>query len=628
METETLYAESYRQAVNLAAVNLLMLAVVLIFYLLSTRSRLLALKTLDENRRALDGFSGRLRKSAARVQRLGDAELLREGEDPEALMDRFRDSGEELGALADELTTYARVLDSQTRQEERPVRRRNTTEVPSRRARNGIVLALLFVLVVTLAFCLRITANWGGTRMQREADGYVNQLDAWLTQQTSILCMFTDTISAKPELMEDYEQAVRWLDSVSRRYPEISACYMANPYAEHPVIMNNGWEPEEDDRPETRPWYRATERAPDGFNISAPYLDAQTGAYCITLSRVVYGEQGQFLGIFGVDFFLDKLVHVLGESYTSRGYAFLVDSDGVIVNHPNDAYQMGEDQAVSVEDTEYAEAYNRDKVTALRDYTGRPMACLSRGTVTGFTVLVAQSWWSIYGSVILVALIILLLFGLCILFVTSVINRLIRWQDDANRQLVEAAEAAVNAGKAKSRFLAQMSHEIRTPMNAIIGLDNKALRDPSISAGTREGLEKIGASARHLLALINDILDMSRIESGRLQLKEESFCLRDILEQINVIINGQCEDKGLRYRCSLIGRPDEYFLGDELKLKQVLINILGNAVKFTEPPGLVSFSVEEIERTDEDCRLRFIIRDTGIGMDKAFIPKLFEAFSQ
>lgn len=95
--------------------------------------------------------------------------------------------------------------------------------------------------------------------------------------------------------------------------------------------------------------------------------------------------------------------------------------------------------------------------------------------------------------------------------------------------------------------------------------------------------------------------------------------LRDFLEQINVIVGGQCEDKGLQHECRVIGTPDERFIGDDLKLKQVLISILGNSVKFTERPGSVFFSVEELERSDGRCRMRFVITDTGIGMDKALI---------
>ncbi|MBQ9467775.1 MAG: amino acid permease [Clostridia bacterium] len=191
---------------------------------------------------------------------------------------------------------------------------------------------------------------------------------------------------------------------------------------------------------------------------------------------------------------------------------------------------------------------------------------------------------------------------------------------------------AEESSRAKTSFLSNMSHEIRTPMNAIIGLDNIALRDPELQPKTREHLEKIGASARHLLGLINDILDMSRIESGRMVLKDEEFSSREFLDQVNIIVGGQCADKGLRYECSIIGDIGDYYVGDDMKLKQVLINILGNSVKFTEAPGDVTLTVEQIDgQTDGQdgcCTLQFTMRDTGIGMDKEFIPKIFEAFSQ
>ena len=197
-----------------------------------------------------------------------------------------------------------------------------------------------------------------------------------------------------------------------------------------------------------------------------------------------------------------------------------------------------------------------------------------------------------------------------------------------NRALAEALTRAEEASAAKTAFLSAMSHEIRTPMNAIIGLDNIALRDPNISPQTRDELEKIGSSARHLLALINDILDMNRIESGRMELRSEAFSFREMLDQIAVIVDGQCKDKGLRFACDRVAPLDEYFVGDDLRLKQVIINILGNAVKFTDAPGTVSFIVAQENLSQERAMLRFVMKDTGIGMDPAFIPRLFDAFSQ
>lgn len=199
---------------------------------------------------------------------------------------------------------------------------------------------------------------------------------------------------------------------------------------------------------------------------------------------------------------------------------------------------------------------------------------------------------------------------------------------EKSQALSDALKTAEEASKAKTVFLSNMSHEIRTPMNAIIGLDSLALNEENISDTTRDYLEKIGGSAQHLLSLINDILDMSRIESGRMALRNEEFSFSKLLEQVNTIISGQCKDKGLEYKCNIKGHIDDYYVGDSTKLKQVLINILGNAVKFTLEGGNVDLSVEKTGGFANKSTLKFIMADTGIGMSKEYIPKIFETFSQ
>ena len=214
--------------------------------------------------------------------------------------------------------------------------------------------------------------------------------------------------------------------------------------------------------------------------------------------------------------------------------------------------------------------------------------------------------------------------------VLGVANVDVEWREAKKKSeaLARALAAAEEANKAKTSFLSSMSHEIRTPMNAIIGLDTLALHDQTISPQTREYLEKIGGSAKHLLALINDILDMSRIESGRLVLRREEFSFSAMLEQINTMVMSQCRDKGLTYECRLLSRVDDDYIGDDMKLKEVLINILSNAIKFTNAPGSVTMAVERTALFEDQSTLRFRIKDTGVGMDKSFIPKIFDAFSQ
>jgi len=197
-----------------------------------------------------------------------------------------------------------------------------------------------------------------------------------------------------------------------------------------------------------------------------------------------------------------------------------------------------------------------------------------------------------------------------------------------NQALSDALKAAEEASKAKTVFLSNMSHEIRTPMNAIIGLGTLALKEDDISETTRDYLEKIDGSAQHLLSLINDILDMSRIESGKVTLKNEEFSFSKLINQINTMFNGQCNDKGLEYVCKMKSDLDDHYIGDDIKLKQVLINILGNAVKFTPAGGRIDFTVEKIGVFDGKTTLRFVITDTGVGISKEYLPRLFDSFSQ
>ena len=199
---------------------------------------------------------------------------------------------------------------------------------------------------------------------------------------------------------------------------------------------------------------------------------------------------------------------------------------------------------------------------------------------------------------------------------------------ERNRVLSDALMAAEEASTAKTAFLSNMSHEIRTPMNAIIGLNSLALKDETLNDSTREYLEKIGSSAKHLLRIINDILDMSRIESGRLVLRNEEFSFKGMLDQINTMVIAQCREKGLNYNCVEKNQIDSYYIGDDMKLKQILINILSNAIKFTNAPGDVTLSVEKTADYDGRAMLKFSVKDTGIGIDKEFLPKVFDSFTQ
>ncbi|MGQ0587184.1 MAG: 7TM diverse intracellular signaling domain-containing protein [Gammaproteobacteria bacterium] len=193
-------------------------------------------------------------------------------------------------------------------------------------------------------------------------------------------------------------------------------------------------------------------------------------------------------------------------------------------------------------------------------------------------------------------------------------------------ELTRARTAAEAATTAKSDFLARMSHELRTPMNAIIGFTDLALRGDAESKRV-EHLGHIRAAARSLLRIINDILDLSKVEAGKLALEQRDFDLQEVLDHVHALLAQQAKDKALRLSVACAEPTPRALVGDPLRLEQVLVNLVGNAVKFTDK-GEVELTVELASATDRRARLRFMVRDTGVGLSQDAQARLFTPFTQ
>lgn len=231
-----------------------------------------------------------------------------------------------------------------------------------------------------------------------------------------------------------------------------------------------------------------------------------------------------------------------------------------------------------------------------------------------------------------------------------VLRRKNRQQQQLQESLRRAVEAAQDASEAKSRFLSNVSHDIRTPLTAIMGLTDIALENAHDADRVVESLNKMKLSSHHLLNLVNDVLDMSKIESGQIDLVSKPFDVRAVVETLGSIVRPQADSKNLAFAIDRVDVDGSLVLGDEMHVSQILINLLGNAVKYTEPNGRVELAVDEL-RGDERVAfaaehgislaptshegfemrtrlIRFTVEDDGIGMSKEFMTRVFDPFER
>ncbi|GHV45064.1 hypothetical protein FACS1894204_03280 [Synergistales bacterium] len=391
------------------------------------------------------------------------------------------------------------------------------------------------------------------------------------------------------------------------------------------------WVPPADYVPQSRLWYMAAVEGRGGIAITDPYIDAQTGEAIVSFSAAIYGGKGVYgfgklIGVVSLDAMLTNITKQVQTLQLGKGgFGVLLDKNSTILTHIDSGY-IGQDYA----------ALNSHFLAVRSEFDGGAETAgsayaiengemyiseykkLYNGWIIGIITPEKEYFSGMHMTMFTIsALFVVMALGLCFLTVTINVKQLAAENEKT---------AATIANKSKSSFLATMSHEIRTPMNAIIGISEMELMRTDLPERLKTALTKIYDSGHGLLGIINDILDLSKIEAGKLEITPAPYYVPSMINdsaQLNKTLIG---GKAIKFRLDVCEDLPAQLYGDELRIKQILNNVLSNAFKYTDE-GSVTLSVSHIRATD-GVTLIFKVADTGQGMKQEQVQQLFDEYSR
>jgi len=380
------------------------------------------------------------------------------------------------------------------------------------------------------------------------------------------------------------------------------------------VAVPEGYSPPE------RPWYKAARAANGEIAETTPYNDAVTGEIILTYACAIYDDQGGYLGVVCIDIRIDYIVEkVVNTALTKDGYGFLVSQDLTFLAHPNPYFtgkKMDDPEiplSILVNDLLTKGTISEAQYTNWKgDKTIGFIRKLPNGWYLGLFAIKSFYYQNVTDMATILSLLGMALAAILIYILTS----------------LDAAKTKSDIeSRHKSAFLANMSHEIRTPMNAIIGMTTIG---KSASETERKDycFTKIQDASNHLLGVINDILDMSKIEANKLELSMVDFNFEKMLQRAVNVVSFRIAEKQQKFTVHIDQGLPKTLIGDDQRIIQVITNLLGNANKFTPELGSISVSARLIEREDDLWTIQISVSDTGIGISEEQQAKLFQSFEQ
>ncbi|MCR5686416.1 MAG: response regulator [Lachnospiraceae bacterium] len=397
------------------------------------------------------------------------------------------------------------------------------------------------------------------------------------------------------------------------------------------------WVPPEDYDPKSRDWFIEAMASNGNVVFTMPYIDAQTGNLIISACRMQPDRQS----VIALDVQLKGIQSMMSElTLNGKGYGFVISSDGMFIAH-RDESKKGTNICDTEGGREFLDAIKEaDSGSFPYTWEGEPSTVYVNKITNAWNTVLVVNDHDLYSEVRSQRVIIIAICALIFLMITVIYYvghrneqkynkkmeemKLEEQKTAYERRVLELEKDAANASnKAKSDFLANMSHEIRTPMNAIIGMDEMILRE-KVSDKVRKYALDIQSAGRTLLSIINDILDFSKIESGKMELIPVEYGFASVMNDVVNMTMKKATDKGLTYDLKVSKDIPSVLRGDEIRVRQVMLNLINNAIKYT-PEGTVSIDVSYENATS---MMWVIVSDTGIGIKNEDLGKLFGSFQR
>jgi signal transduction histidine kinase/DNA-binding response OmpR family regulator len=491
------------------------------------------------------------------------------------------------------------------------------------------VFAFLLLVVLSYIFVNRIVRDDLLRNTESVLDIMGAEVKSDLAKTEAILGIFAKTLRIKilrgataDELQKYTYDISEYLRSKGSDVQNVNGFYgfLEKPY-DKPVFLNGfNVKPPENYSPADRPWYTAARLPGAGIVETQPYLDVVTGEAIVTFSCAIYDDNGHYLGVISVDarteFIGNKVVNT---AVSKNGYGFLVAQDMTILAHSNQEFvgiNMADPKIPLSHFVNDMMKYGKVSEAPLINWLGERTVCFMRVLPNGwYTGLLMPR--SIYYKKVRYMAVILGALGIVFASVLSFV--LIGVDAAKNKSDMESRH--------KSAFLANMSHEIRTPMNAIIGMITigKSAQDVERKDYC---FTKIEDAANHLLGVINDILDMSKIEANKFELSPDEFHFEKMLRRVLNVVNFRIDEKRQVFSVHVDQAIPRILVGDDQRLAQVIANLLGNAIKFTPELGSIVLAARLASEENGICTVQVSVTDTGIGITHEQQAKLFQSFEQ